>query len=353
MSLKLLVVEDDENDIETCKSTRDRFVEEKNIGVDLVFAKTLVDAKKQIDNSFDGMIIDLRLNGDSTAGNELLDMIRSSFRVPVVAMTGTPDNVARKDFLEIYKKGEVGYDTLFDKFCDIHKTGVTKIFGFRGLIDEQLNKVFWENIFPRIDSWVLHANGERPAEHSLLRCTLNHVVQILDDLHDTCVTDEVYISPPMTARPQTGSIVKTKEDGAYSIVISPACDLALRENGEFKSDRIQLCGIVDMSTITVPLLTGINNESKKAKKIEQLIKNNHTNYLHWLPQFSQFSGGLINFRYVEALRKSDYEMRFETAGLLVSPHFMKDIISRFSAYYARQGQPDLAFAELAKQHVGD
>ncbi|GAB5441782.1 MAG: hypothetical protein Fues2KO_21310 [Fuerstiella sp.] len=344
MTLKLLVVEDDETDIETCNSSRDRFTDEEGCELELVFAKSLPDAQKCVDNSFDGVIIDLKLDGDADAGSHFVEILKDSFRVPAVVLTGTPDNITQTD-ISVYTKGEIAYSQLFQKFAAIKSTGVTNVFGFRGSIEEHINEVFWHSVFPRIESWVsLHGAG-KDTEHSLLRFTLNHLVQKLDEKNEICLPDEVYLTPPVCSL-QTGTILRAKAGGFY-IVVSPACDLALRPNGEFKSDRVHLCEILEESVVLAPILDGVRQQ-KKAKRIETLLRNNHANYYHWLPSFGAFPNGVINFRYITSVEKNSIESDYERPTLQVSPHFVKDIVSRFSSYYARQGQPELEFGEIAR-----
>ena len=82
-------------------------------------------------------------------------------------------------------------------------------------------------------------------------------------------------------------------------------------------------------------------------KLTELLKNNIYIYRHWLPGASGFDGGFINFRWVYSFEKAKIKENFENPTHQVSSSFVKDIISRFSAYYARQGQPDFEFKEIA------
>ena len=71
------------------------------------------------------------------------------------------------------------------------------------------------------------------------------------------------------------------------------------------------------------------------------LANNNRQYRHWLPPTKFFEGGVVNFRKLKTLHKKDFKEQFEKPYIQISPPFVKDIVSRFSAYYARQGQPDI------------
>ena len=75
--------------------------------------------------------------------------------------------------------------------------------------------------------------------------------------------------------------------------------------------------------------------------------NNLSGYYHWLPPTKGFPGGVINFRKSMAVSAEKFNDEFEPPEIQVSSQFIKDIVHRFSAFYARQGQPDFDFDELA------
>jgi len=101
-------------------------------------------------------------------------------------------------------------------------------------------------------------------------------------------------------------------------------------------------------------LRRITDEDEKAKMkediLQRLSRNSHALYYHWLAPVKfklsdheslDFDGGFLNFRKVEALSMKKFKAKFGDPLLQISPFFIKDIVSRFSSYYARQGQPDI------------
>ena len=197
-AFRLLIVDDDEQEIATCKDTISRYKDEKQREVKLVACGDVKEAFSKFDNSIDGAIIDLKLGYQGNEGNQVIRKIEEShFRIPVVILTATPGD-ADTDCanIGIFKKGDpgTGYAELFDQFWDIHNTGLTRIMGGRGVIERNLNKVFLKNLLPHREIWIKYGevNPQR-TEKALLRHTLNHLLQLLDDDEDRCYPEEVYL----------------------------------------------------------------------------------------------------------------------------------------------------------------
>lgn len=341
---RLLVVDDQDQELATCRDSVVRYNDEKQRDIDLVECRTVEEAFQRLDNSFDGAIIDLKLADQGDEGNQVIGRITEShFRIPVAIFTGTPDN-ADTDFIYIgiFKKGETQYTDLFDQFWEIHNTGLTRIMGGRGVIEKTLNRVFLENILPQKDNWVSYGLADAPkTEKALLRHTLNHLLQLLDEDEDICFPDEVYIYPPLSTAIKTGSVVKRKADNHYFVILSPACDLVIRANGVFKTDRVLLIEVEASQVIIDDALNGIVKTDKKEKRLKVVFGNNHTDYYHWLPRTNFFNGGFLNFRKITTLSKKELDDQYHPPEIQISPSFVKDITARFSTFYARQGQPEI------------
>jgi CheY-like chemotaxis protein len=366
-SFKLLIVEDNEEDLKTCKDTVKRYKDEKSRDIELVECKTLEEALDKVDNSFDGVIIDLKLGPEGNEGNRIIEDVHKEFRIPIAVLTGTPANSdTTYTFIPFYKKGETGYDDILDYFFQIYDTGVTRIFGGRGTIEAAMNKVFWNNIYPQLDSWKSYVGDGGSTEKALLRFTINNLLEFLNYDSDVCYPEEMYIAPPVESNLKTGSIVKDKNSSDYYVVLSPACDLA-NHNGSFKTDRILVCLIEKYNTglvaraksdLTIQILADddektIENKERKKRNAEfvlaQLPRNNYSNYCHYLPKTSVFEGGIINFRKVNTYKPSELKSKFSQPLIQISMAFTKDIVSRFSSYYSRQGQPDFNFDILTEE----
>ena len=73
------------------------------------------------------------------------EITEACFRIPVVILTGTPDDVVSNTLIvDIFTKGEVEYKEIFNKLWDIYDTGLTRIMGGRGTMEKTLETVFQE-----------------------------------------------------------------------------------------------------------------------------------------------------------------------------------------------------------------
>ena len=153
-------------------------------------------------------------------------------------------------------------------------------------------------------------------------------------------TEETYISlKGMENRLHTGDIFLHKDKCEYYILLSPPCDLALHD-GKPKTETLMLCAIE-----AVP--TGLGKS-----KLSEIVKNKKEFY-HWLPDNSMFDGGIINFRRVVTVSSDKFFDKFDSRGIKVQDTFVKNIMNRFSAYYARQGQPDFAFDKEIENRINN
>ncbi len=369
-SFKILLVEDTESDIEICRSSAKVYGLQNSLKLDIVTAKTLAEAKEKIDNSFDGAIVDLKLSNEKPdEGVNFIQELKTIFRIPVVIFTGTPANAGEESkHIRVYKKGEVEYAHLFERILSTYKTGVTRILGGRGIIEETINKVFWNSILPSIENWEAYVTLGKETEKALLRFTINHLLEILEET-DPCYPEEMYIHPLSEERFKTGQIIK-KREGDYFIILSPACDLVVHK-GNLKTEMILVCEIERLDFSLAKKLKGdieknipedANEENKQILKQKQdtarfnlyrLTANSYSNHLHHLPKTTVFKGGFINFRKLNSYKPSDIKRIFEPPVVQISTAFTKDIIARFSSYYARQGQPDFDFDSLSQKLLDD
>ncbi len=342
--MKILLVEDEKDQQDIFEDSIEVFNDKNNLNVECEIAADVQHALNKIDGSFDGAIIDLRLGGNQEGGNEIVRQLGASFnRMPIIFVTAYPDLVNdHPSVIKTRSRDNGTYESDLLLFQEIHNTGLTRIMGGRGLIEQQLSEVFLKNLLPQIEKWLSYGaeNSER-TEKALLRYALNHLFQLLEDDEERCFPEEFYLYPPVSEEITTGSIVKEETSDQSFVVLSPACDLVIRKNGEFKTDRILLVEIEGEKDVINVALNGIRRKQSKENKLQDVFNNNYTDYYHWLPKTDFFAGGFLNFRKLNALNKTGFNEKFGKPTIQISPFFVKDIVSRFSSYYARQGQPDI------------
>lgn len=341
---KFLLVEDSISDIESFQTTIKRMNREHQ-RYELVVAKSLKESIEMIDSTYNGAIIDIKLGEDS--GNDIIDKILDCFRVPIVVFTGTPDISEDKPRIPIYKKGEVNQEEIIKELCDISDTGLYSVISGAGIIEKTMTKIFWENLYPQMSIWKVKRGAGVDTEKVLLRYVISHIQELIDEEVPSYETEEMYISPPITNQIRTGGIYHSSKDLLECIVLSPPCDLAIH-NGKIKTDRILVCEIDDIDFVTESIIKEGEKRSKNREYIEAAIKNNYSDYQHWLPSNEIYQGGYINFRKVITYSPEAFQAEFEEYNVKVQEFFVKNILNRFSSYYSRQGQPDFDFKKESK-----
>ena len=98
-------------------------------------------------------------------------------------------------------------------------------------------------------------------------------------------------------------------------------------------------------------LNGITRKRSKENRLRDVFNNNYTDYYHWLPETDFFDGGILNFRKLTSLNKDCFDEKFAKPEIQISPSFVKDIVSRFSSFYARQGQPDIDSVDFIDRYT--
>lgn len=352
-TMRILLVEDNGAEIASYEESLEVYKEESQNNIELIVCKNTTDASDRIDNNIDAAIVDLRLDENEGDGNSVIQLIQERLhRLPVAIYSGTPNDVNPElltPLITKYTKGDESFVDIIDELYIFFKTGITKIFGGRGVLEETMNQIFNESIIPQTNAWKKYVEEEVNIEKALIRYTISHLHNLLDNDVEASIPEEMYINDYCI---RTGSLLKNKDTGNYHVVVSPACDMVDHKgNGCYKTNRVALCEIEDHDTV-INRIVGNTGRNKLPRKIETIIKNNGNNYHHWLPKSYMFDGGFINMRHLETFEvsevKNDLISTFEMPSCVISPHFMKDVISRLSAYYARQGQPNFNFTEIAQ-----
>ncbi|MGF7060711.1 hypothetical protein [Brassicibacter mesophilus] len=339
---KFLLIEDSKDDVEACLDTIERMnTQNSEMRIEIVVSNTFRDALKELEKEYNGVIVDINLD-EGNSGNFIIRTIIENYRLPVAVMTGTPDTELEKDSpIKIYKKGEASYEQIVNNLIKSCATGLFNVIGGKGIIQKVMNQVFWNNLYPQIQLWENLYEQKIDVEKILLRYSIAHIQELIDDEVPNYITEEMYIKPPINDKLRTGSIIKSKKDGMYCVVLSPPCDLVLRD-GIFKTDRIMLCEIDSEETVNQEITQGVK-QAKMKKVLLPAIRNNYKEYYHWLPSNSLFKGGYINFRSILTYTPVQLKEEFCDPELRIQEYFIKSILNRFSSYYARQGQPDFNF----------
>lgn len=363
--MQLILVEDDINDIELCKNAVRDFMTDENCHLDLQIANDVPSAIEAFKSShYDGAIVDIKLASASNGGNQVLEEVKNQLRrVPVVIMSGTSFDAVIEDvpLVDSYLKGEKSYLDIIKSLWDIYNTGLTKIMGGKGEIEKCLSEIFVNILLPQItpdpnnksNNWITYAQDKpENTEKALLRYTLNHLIHYLYHVDNFCYPEEMYLylHSPILQNINTGCILTEKSTNKLYIVMNPECDLVERENGKCNTDRVLLAAIQKIEEVEGFQNIDFDCENKLLKKDKNNLDNirrNKKNCYHWLPKTKYYTyGAVVNFKWLHTYTEEELDAQFQKPVIQVSSPFLKDIICRFSSYYARQGQPDINYQEL-------
>lgn len=360
--MRILLIEDSITDIQAFKTSARAWSIGKAETIEVEECVTLESAFGRLSspNDLDGIVLDLKLPHEAN-GEEVIKRIGELYlRIPVVVLSGTPselDDDYQAMCLKCFIKGEQHENQILDLLWDCKRSGLMDLIGGKGLFEKHLKTVFDKCIVPRLDDWrgmlqtVDGGDTEAKTREALTRHILACLAFVLSNDTDKIQPEECYI--PLTSDaevykyPIPGMIVSDANSTNW-LVLNPACDLALRpikkkrEDGHVeeivapKTQHIFLVAIESVSSV----LDRRNSGDKR-----KFYANNADLNVHWLPTVKSFVGGFANFRVVTAVPCEGFFDKYylPETPMAIHPEVLKNIQSRFANYYARQGQPDIAY----------
>ena len=368
-NIDFLLIDDDQNQELLFIEAINEINETTDLNITYKVVKTPESAMIELyQNYFKAIIIDLKLNNDDNAakpdeeisGNVLLKRIIEKEIVPIVVITGFPDKVSTdidKSIVKVLPKETNLYDeinALIEKYSD----SVFKIFGSRGEINKNIKELFW-NVIPQCftsknqDISLLSKEKQETVIIRYISSWLSNKY-MFDDKYIDVEPIEMYMFPNPIKQVCTCDIYKKnigENSCEYYMVLTPSCDLANK-----KVDEVILCKIKNYDEVQSfkERLEIYNNEqnkeSNKAKKAKgdlmKWFRNSHSDSLryHFLPKVKDFTGGFVDFRSILSLEYDKESGEIIDDSYLkigvITESFKRDIVSRFSSYYHRQGQPE-------------
>lgn len=317
---------------------------------------------RNMDNDFDGAIIDLNLVGngkENSSGNDVIRKIIDTLRFPIFIVTGTPQNVSsdldidKSIFFEVISRDEFDFNVFSKKIINIYNTGIVNILNNKGEISKYLNDIFWNHISSTLDSWINDDTRDlQEKQKSIIRYVLLHMNEYISNEIEKYHPSEFYIYPPVKKSVTTGDIILFKEE--YFIVLTPLCDFVIYK-GKQKAKKILLCKIKNLGGEVKnfeKLVASTEVTDPNRERLNNFISNNANQNFHFVPRNTKLDSGLIDFQDTITINKDEVDNLIRGNEIqriaTVSGIFLKDIISRYSSYFARQGSPDFNSDEIYK-----
>ena len=361
--MRILLVEDNEEQIILFHDALKYFIEDHpECDIELINCNNYESAVEKLKEPFDGLILDLNLKdkvkgiGGVTdlSGLEIKKIITSlNDRIPIVYASNDKEKI---DELEITEgldlktdKVDIDYTDIIKHFWELQKSYFNILFGNNGIIENQLNNILKKVLLPEAASWRSYKNSLDPELYNkaLTRYSLNHLQYFLRADGEKCVSHEVYINTEHCPEDsdqkliKTGRIIKCNETNEYYIIMSPACDIAIRNNGKRNSTHLTLIKIYTLDD-AVTLEAGDKVNEKQKENLITNFKNNNKGlcykYLNSIPGFDE---GVVNFRSLKSVPINKVKGEYSFENFVIAPAFLKNLQSCFASYYARQGQPEI------------
>ena len=212
-----------------------------------------------------------------------------------------------------------------------------------------------------MEYWITEIEDENKIEKVLSRHLLAHLSESLklteEGEFEKCHPAEVYIMPPIKKDIFTGDILENKASKEFVLVLTPACDMELRKrkNGENwityrNADKIILVKLIEFNQIAEVSAYIETQSNTKKKEVERYVKNTKKERYYYLPSFgSRIPGFLIDFQDINRINADEINIYNRVAS--VDEPFLKDIIAKFTAYYARQGSPDFDVESIMEKLI--
>ena len=355
MLMKLLIVEDDKPTLQSYVDNIESFNKKSDVQIEYVTKETIEEARDSLlSPDFDGAIVDLKLSSSTTEleGLEIVEEIENNQRFPIYIVSGSIAQIEKEENAFLKKRNrDSDFKKILSEIVEIYKTGITNILGRKGEIDKYLNNIFWNHLSNSMDLWIKDTTrSPEDKEKSLLRYTISHMQEYIDEGIEKYHPSEFYITAPIKSNIFTGDIV-IYEDNRY-LVLTPSCDIVLREDGNRNANRILFCKILHLKDVvknysSLNSDTGVNNDNRK--RLNSYIENNKQND-HFIPKSNSLDAGLVDFQDKLTISSNDVEKHLASNEMeriaTISMPFLKDIISRYSNYFSRQGSPDFNVNEI-------
>jgi len=327
-TISVLILDDE---IATLKGLEDAVILYDAYKFRFTYFENLKDAMDELNTNskYDFAIVDLALRAtQGEEGNQFIDHLIKKFNIYPIVYSGQPEKVTTNTkFISVLTRGEHNSKDILNLIIKLFSTGITSLLGENGSLQKHIIDFYWENLAKIYKSPDALIESEINSE-SLTRLYLNYLrddLIVSDDGEIRLNVDELYIIPQNSKKADTGSIFKFEE--AFFIVITPRCDVA-------RTELFQLLKIGPLDDAIKQL-----KECRPAKQIivHDKIAQGDSEKKHYLPKSTNFNGGFIDFLDIKTI--SSKELHEIPILGKVSDEMMRNIISRFSSFYARQGQP--------------
>lgn len=344
---EILIVEDDEGAVESWE----RDIREFNRGPNApfqfngTFATTKQQALKILSRTrMDCAVIDLRLpegNADDGTGhplgNDVLKVLLQETGIPAVVYSGFEEEASddvKGSNIKVYGKQGGMPEKILNEFA-LQVDLMTAMEITRNNIGKETARLFNQSIWKRWeDRWSSEENTNMISE-VITRQTASHVASSLSPSEVYHHPDEFYTVPSLVSdRLDTGDLLEF--DSGIHIILTPRCNMANKNPSYI---ILALCTEIEGWR---DRLNGSNRVREKAEKeLKQHATQGHAIASHFLPPLDGRGPWIVDFQEMRTIESKEISELVLKRFASVAPHFVPNLVQRYSTYLGRIGQPDI------------
>ncbi len=338
--INILLIEDDETQVKSMKDIAEAYEISNGckIQIDSIDNDSMI-GNKLFENKYDCIVVDINW-GDKNpeGGRKLIDKIINKKRIPLIVYAGNLSYVEDIEEQIGFKKfaRTTPFNNVIDEIIRIKKLKIFDLIGYDGSLDQKITKIFWDDLDNTIK--LIEDIPEYDDSEALVRMLTTRIVNKLN------ITEggkqkyfEFYISPSVSDEVHNGDIYSI--NGENYLVILPECQILHHHDKPIAVVHIDYEKAKDkiLDVLKAP-------EARRHKAFNENFSLEKSPSEHFLPPYRDNGVGVIEFGNVSSFSREKFLKENKIAS--INPNYMKNIQSRFSQYYARQGQPDIDIDHL-------
>ncbi|MEE4091976.1 hypothetical protein V2I59_00355 [Pseudomonas viridiflava] len=315
----------------------------------VTYAETKLDALTLLSRtSFDCAVVDLRLPDASATevasaplGNDILKKLLEDIGIPTVvysAYEGEASEAIGSSNIRVHtKQGGEGQQILASFAAQSGLMAAMK--ATRNSISKATALLFNQSIWLRWETRWAKEEDKQMITDVIARQTASHIADALAQATLNHHPDEFYVVPALYLnRVDTGDLFVI--DGQVHVVLSPRCNMANKQPSHIV---LAVCSpMQDWVSWRECFLTGNAKQREKAvKDMRSHASQGHGIATHFLPPLSDKGPWLVEFQEVRTIQFEDINALLPQRIASIAPHFIPNLVQRYSSYLGRIGQPDI------------
>lgn len=333
--INILLIEDDKAQVKSMKDIAEAYElsNDCKIQIDPIENDSMI-GNKLFDNKYDCIVIDINWGDQNPeGGRKLIDKIINKKRIPLIVYAGNLSYVEDIEEQIGFKKftRTTSFNIIIDEIIKIKNLKIFDLIGYDGSLDQEITKIFWNDLENSIRS--INDIPEYEDSDALVRMLTTRIVNKLNIPEDSRQKYfEFYISPSVSEVVHNGDIYSI--NGENYLIILPECQVI------HHIDKPITVAHIDYEKAKNKISQVLETpEAKRQNVFNNMFSLEKSPAEHFLPPYRDNGVGVIEFGNVCTFPREKFLKENKLAS--INPDYMKNIQSRFSQYYARQGQPDI------------